>query len=155
MPHSLSVTFDEIEGSAGRSIAFAVFITYARRGIQTVLAAMATFYLARRLRRFTRIIRPLMEHLSKEQSDEVFSLIEQLHNQLVVMLDKVGKRDLERFENLFFIGKSIVSIQESTEDFSDILDELVLSHDEEFKGIMAGAIRDLKSARDSLETVHN
>jgi hypothetical protein len=149
-------TFEDIESSAGRTYGIAVFITYATTGAKAIFAFVGIVYLAGRLRKLVRLISPrLIERLSKEEAEELSALIQKLHQQLITMLQIPKHGELEACEKIPLLRRSILSIKDSTEDLSDILDDLALSHDEEFKGLLSEAINDLKSKRHPLETMHN
>lgn len=147
-----SLTFEQIESSTGKTYAFAVFAEHAKTGISVALGTIVIVYLARRLKVLISkaFSRQSLEGLTEEQITELMPLLQDLHSQLV-RICKSCPREVERVP---LLAGAAESIKESTEELNEILEDLALMHDKEFKALISQSIGEVRK-NTHLEAMHH
>jgi len=139
---STTLTFDQMERSADRTLAvvlWAKHVKYVTEGV--VLFA----FLNQLLRSLVRGLSAddKLNSLSEDQIKELTSTLREIHEGLLQVLEHNAMCLLKR--KVLFKG-SIASIEERAEDLSDIIENLVLSCNSDFRAIVADCVTSISSA---------
>ena len=84
-----------------------------------------------------------MASLTEEQSVELANKLRQLHSHLAYVLDHRGMCAL-RTKPIF--SRLIASLEEDTEDLYDVIENLILSNNREFRSLISDCIQSLSPA---------
>ena len=137
-----TLTFDQMERSADRTLAVVLWAKH----VKHVTEGVVLFAILNQLLRS--LVQSLsaddkLNSLSEPQVKELTSRLREIHEGLLQVLEHNAMCLLKR--KALFKG-SIVSIEESTEDLSDIIENLVLSCNSDFRAIVADAVQSISSA---------
>jgi hypothetical protein len=143
MPSS-GITFEQLEGKAGRTLSVASFVAFARTGVRVFSGSVGVLYLARKLDRLTNNLLSTknLEKLTPENSEEFSRILESLYD-ILVRIMKEAEKDPKVFDAPIF-GPAFSSIRANTEDLEDIIDNIKLSLDPQFRSVVDRAIQDLE-----------
>lgn len=139
---STTLTFDQMERNADRTLAVALWARHA-----TGLAASIPWFgvlhtlLRHLLRSLAREGR--LSSLSDSQALELAGRLRELHTQLMYLLDHWA---MQKLKTKPFFSRLIESLEEDTEDLYDVIENLVLSSNKEFRTLLGDCINHLSSA---------
>ncbi|MGA8530918.1 MAG: hypothetical protein WB622_14475 [Acidobacteriaceae bacterium] len=139
---SATITFDEMERSADRTLAVALWARHVRGWISGIVFFAALHAALRGLLRSLSADTRLAA-LTDSQATELTARLREIHENLSHVLDHHGMRVL-RTKPVF--SMLISSLEEDTEDLYDIIENLVLAGDKEFRSLISDCIRHLPSA---------
>ncbi len=137
-----TVTFDQMERRADRTLAVVLWAKH----VKNVAEGAALFKI------LELVLRSLVHSLSADeklsslpdqQAQELMSKLEELHAQLVSVLDHHVTLSLSR---KFLFRNSIRNIEENTEDLCDLLENLALSRNSDFRALVADCVKSISSA---------
>ncbi len=138
-----SLTFDQMERSADRTLAVVLWAKHVKHITEGVFLFAILNQLLRSLVRSLSADDKL-NSLSEDQVKELTSTLREIHDGLLQVLDHNAMCLLKR-KVLF--KASIASIEESAEDLSDIIENLVLSCNPDFRAIVADCVQSISSAQ--------
>jgi hypothetical protein len=125
-----SIAFTEIERSVTRARAYAAL---AQTSKHIVEGLFLTWKVSHKLKEFVDLLTPRwIESIDADDAAKLTADLQELHTMLV-HFSRDGA-DLRRFAP--FLNSSIKSIQESTENIGDIIEDLVLSQDTRYKALV-------------------
>ena len=143
-----TLTFDQMERSADRTLAVVLWAKHAKNIAEgTVLFAALHRLLRSLVRGLSRDEK--LNSLSDKEANELAANLTELYDHLASMLDHNGLTLMRR--NSLFRG-SIDGIERSAEDLCDIIQDLKLSCNQDFRAIVADCVTSLSSAH-SVEPV--
>jgi hypothetical protein len=135
-----TIPFEEVEGRTQGLLAWAIFL---KQWITTTAMALGGLvvlpHVAKKLRMLTAML--ATENLDRLPGEELRKLAEWLrglHEILTVVSRLAGNTRLR------FYGRSIASIQESTEEIGDVLEGIYLSLDPDFCRLVGDAVDQLR-----------
>jgi hypothetical protein len=135
---SATVTFDEIERVANRARAYALL---AQTSKQVWVATILLWEVSRKVRGFVKFLTPeRIEAVPAHRVKEMTANLQELHRLLVASSCSQGASGLTTSP---VFGSMIKSLQESTEDLGDIIEDLVLADDPEYQGLVASCAASL------------
>jgi hypothetical protein len=136
-----TLTFDEMERSADRTLAVVLWAKHAGNfAVGVVLFAV----LNETLRAFVRSLSSeKLNSLSDGQAKELNGRLQEIHVQLMTVLDHNAICFLKR-KKMF--GWFITQLEKRAEDLSDIIEDLALSCNSEFRAIIADSVKSVSSA---------
>jgi hypothetical protein len=136
---STSATFDQMERSADRTLAFVLWAKYVRN------MAVAAGGLAV-LDRLVKSLVLSLSHdnrlvsLSDEQATELAKKLQGLHSQMDFIL---RRNTVVKWRSNMLFAHSLNGLESSTEDLGDIIEDLLLSCDPEFRSMIGDCVRAL------------
>jgi len=133
MTTSGTITFDQMERCADHTFALALFAKHASIATRVVMLMTLIAWAAKALVRTLSAER--LESLTQEQAIELTKRLQETHDLLLNLCQSVERVRL--YERSFFAGP-IRRLQESTEDLGDVIEDLILSENEQFRKLMAG-----------------
>jgi hypothetical protein len=137
-----TLTFDQMDRSADRTLAIVLWARHVKNVAEgTLLFATLNAFLRSLVRSLSRDEK--LNSLSDEQTKELTLKLTELHTHLAEMLDHNGIVLLRR-KSLF--RGSIDGIEESAEDLCDIVHDLKLSYNQDFRAIVADCVTSISSA---------
>ncbi len=137
-----TMTFDQMERSADRTLAVVLWAKHVKNIAEgTVLFAATNALLRSLVRSLSRDEK--LNSLSDKQAKELAASLTELYDHLASMLDQNGIVLMRR--NSLFRG-SIDGIEQSAEDLCDIIQDLKLSYNQDFRAIVADCVTSLSSA---------
>lgn len=142
---STTITFDQMERNADRTLAVALWA----RHVSGVISCITLFaILHTTLRGLLRSLRggERLASLSGKQSVELADKLRELHSHLAYVLDHRGMCIL-RTKPIF--SRLIASLEEDTEDLYDVIENLVLSNNREFRSLISDCVESLSSVERS------
>ena len=135
---AVAITFDQMERQADHTFALALFAKHASVATRIVMLMTLLAWAARSLVKTLSSDR--LESLTQEQGIELTKRLQETHGLLLTLCQSVERVRLH--EKPFFAG-AIHKLQESTEDLGDIIDDLILSENEQFRNLMASCTKNL------------
>lgn len=135
-----AITFDQIERNADRTLAIVLLAKQAKNYATGLVLFAALHQLLRSLIRS--LSNEKMNSLSDEQAKELTATLQQIHAQLVGIIDHDSTCSLKR-KSLF--KPLIDGIEENTEDLCDIIEDLVLSCNQNFRTIVSDCVQSIVS----------
>lgn len=139
---SATITFDEMERNADRTLAVALWARHVSGWISGIVLFAALHGALRALLRSLSAGTRLTT-LSDAQAAELASRLREIHEQLSHVLNHRGMQIL-RAKPIF--SKLISSLEEDTEDLYDIIENLVLAADKDFRSLISDCVQHLPSA---------
>lgn len=133
-----TITFDQMESRADRALGLTLWAKHAKYAV--LLAAILALLNQCLSRVVTSFSPDKLEALSPEQATEATKKLQELHEELVRLLRMHG---LVQMKSNAFYRSSIQGLQEVAEDISDIIEDLVLSENVEFRSLLAECAKDL------------
>jgi hypothetical protein len=139
---SATITFDEMERSADRTLAVALWARHVSGWISGVVL-FAAFHAT--LRGLLRALSggTKLASLTDAQAADLAVRLREIHEQLSHVLDHRRMRVL-RTKPVF--PRLISSLEEDTEDLNDIIENLVLAGDREFRSLISDCVQHLPLA---------
>lgn len=133
-----TATFDEIERNANRARAYALLAqTSNRLWVGTILL----WKLSRKLKGFVKLLTPeLIEAVPSTRLKEMTASLQELHRLLVSL---TAPQEARALATMPVLDSTIKSLQESTEDLGDIIEDLVLANNPEYQGLVAACAASL------------
>lgn len=138
-----AATFDEMERSANRNIAFALWVRNVKNRMlcAVLLAAL------------NQTVRGLVKSLSAERLDALSSvqavdLIKKLQELHAKLVDVVSFWAIQRLRTQAIFGGSITGLEESLDDLSDVIEDLALSENKEFQRLLSECVEGVKSCHE-------
>lgn len=136
------MTFDRMERDADRTLAFVLWAKHAKNTVGVVFFFVLV----------NRALRTLIESLSAEKIDtldrgqavELTKSLQELHGQLAPLLNHSAVKELAR-RSVF--RSSISTLEEHTADLDDIIEELVLAENKEFRSLLSDCVSSVNSQR--------
>jgi hypothetical protein len=127
-----TMTFNQMETRAERTLALVLWAKHAHR---VVKGAMLVTLVSRAVRGLVNSLTPeRLESLTQKQTIELTKRLQEVHEALVELCRAAEKVNLSQHP----IWRSpIRSVEESTEDLGDIIEDLVLSENEQFRQMIA------------------
>lgn len=142
-----AITFDQMEREADRTFALALWAKHASLFSQVVMLLTLVSWAVRGL---VRSLSPRqLNSLSTEHALDLTKRLQEIHE---VMTQLSRMTDIHRLSERPVIGSLLQSVQNSTEDLGDIIDDLLLSENEEFKRLVASSVQTL-SQHSPTETI--
>ncbi len=148
--HSATLTFDQAQRSADRTLAVVLFAKHVKHIAEGVVLFAV---LSRVLRTMVRSFSTTEKELNSVSDDKVLELtatLREIHSNLEGLLDHEAMREV-RHKMLF--KRSVDSIEESTEDVCDIIEDLALSCNKDFRDMISDCVTSVTSARALAEPV--
>jgi signal transduction histidine kinase len=137
-----AITFDQMERSADRALAVVLWAKHVKNVAEgTVLFVALNKLLHSLVHSLSR--NEKLNSLSDEQAKELATSLTDLYDHLASMLDQNGLILMRR--NSLFKG-SIDGIEQSAEDLRDIIHDLKLSYNQDFRAIVADCVTSISSA---------
>jgi hypothetical protein len=138
---STTLTFDEMERSADRTLAVALWARHVS-GLISCITLFAILHTA--LRGLLRSLRSgeRLSALTDREAGELADKLRELHLHLAYVLEVRGMHTL-RTKPIF--ASLIASLEEDTEDLYDIIENLVLSTSKEFRSLISDCIQSSSS----------
>lgn len=133
------ITLDQIESRTATSLAIAIYTRRVRDGfVALIFGKPALAFLNFRLKQLKMPLRVgALDNLSNEQLSEVAILLKQLNAALVRLVENGELRSHG------FLTKTMVQIEDNVEDFESILENIYLSLNPDFHGVVSSAIEKL------------
>ena len=142
-----AITFDEMEREADRTFALALWAKHASLFSQVV---MLLTLISWALRGLVRSLSPdRLNSLSTEQAIDLAKRLQETH-EVMNQLSRVT--DIHRLSERAVIGPLLRSVQDSTENLGDIIEDLLLAENESFRQLVATSVQNL-SQHSSVETI--
>jgi hypothetical protein len=142
-----AVTFDEMEREVDRTFALALWAKHASLFGQVVMLLTLLSWALRGLIRSLSSDR--LDSLSTEQAVELTKRIQETH-EVMTQLSRIT--DIHRLSERRVIGPLLRSVQDSTENLGDIIEDLLLSENETFRQLVATSAQTL-SQHSPAETI--
>lgn len=142
---STTITFDQMERNADRTLAVALWARHVS-GLISCITLFAILHAT--LRGLLRSLQSgeRLATLTDEQAVELAGKLRELHSHLAYVLDHRGMCAL-RTKRVF--SRLIASLEEDTEDLYDVIENLVLSSNREFRSLISDCIQSLSTAERS------
>jgi hypothetical protein len=135
---SATITFDQLESNAENSLAWVLWAKNVKNvAVAAVMMALVNKVLGSFLSSLTA---DRLNVLSHEQAKEFRAKLQQIHAPLVLLLNHRGCGVLK--SNLLF-RSSIEGLEESAEDLSDIIEDLVLADNPQFNKLVHDCVQAL------------
>jgi len=138
---STTLTFDQMERSADRTLAFVLWAKYVKN------MAIAAGGLAVLDRLVKSLVQGLshddeLAGLSDEQATELAKKLQELHSQM----DFILRRNIVvQWRSHMLFARSLEGLASSTEDLGDIIEDLLLSCNQEFRTMLVDCVKALPS----------
>jgi len=133
-----AITFDQMERQADRTYALVLWTKHASVvGRMAMLLTIVSWALRSLIRSLSS---ERLESLSSEQAIELTKRLQETH-QLLAYLSRMA--DIHRMSQAPVIGPLLCNLQESTEDLGDVIEDLVLSENEQFRHLVADCVNTL------------
>lgn len=127
-----AITFDQMERQADRTLGITLWAKHAKN---MVLCAGLLKLLHSFLHQLVGgLSADKINALTREQALELTKKLQELHAQLTTLLDMPGFSHLQT-STLF--RASVCGLEEQTENLADIIEDLVLSENEEFRSLVS------------------
>ncbi len=138
---SATLTFDQMERSADRTLAFVLWAKYVKN---MVLAAGGLALLDRLLKSFVRDLShdSTLASLSDEQAAEFAKKLQELHSQMDFILQR---NTVVQWREHMLFAHSLDGLVSSTEDLGDIIEDLRLSCNPDFRSMIGDCVKALPS----------
>jgi hypothetical protein len=136
-----SITFGQMERSADRTLAVALWARHVS-GLITCATWFAVLHIALRglLRSLSTDGR--LNTLTDTQAMELVGRLRELHSQLMYVLDHRG---MQKLKSRPVFPRFINSLEDDTEDLYDIIENLTLSNNKEFRSLISDCVQHLSS----------
>jgi hypothetical protein len=137
-----TLTFDQMECSADRTLAVVLWVKHAKNlAVCVILLALLNEILRAFIRSLS--VSGKLDSLSDEQAAELNTKLREIHQQLAKVLDH-NTICLLRRKAMFkwFINQ----LEERSEDLSDIIENLALSCNSEFRAMIASCVKSVSPA---------
>ena len=136
-----TLTFDQMERSADRTLALVLWA----KSIKNIALAAGGMVLLDQLTRS--LVRGLSQKdklasLSNDQAADLAKKLQELHSQLDFLL---RRKTVVAWRTTFLFAASLESLTESTTDIGDIIEDLILSGNSEFRSMIVGCVQALPS----------
>ena len=137
-----SITFDQMERNADRTLGIALWAKHAKNmalcaGLMKLLHGFLSNLVGS-------LSADKLDALTKEQALELTKKLQELHAQLTSLLEMPG---FSQLGSRTFFRASVHGLEEATEDLGDIIEDLVLSENEEFRSLVSNCTTGLSSSR--------
>lgn len=141
--HTATLTFETMERRADRTRGMVLFAKHVRHQVVgAVLFAALNIALKRLLAPVSKA--EFLNSLSREQVEKLTSHLQEMHHDLNSMLNHPVMYALKR--KLLF-GRMISELEEKTEDLYDVIENLTLSENPEFRMVIADCVEKLSIGR--------
>jgi hypothetical protein len=136
-----AITFDQMEREAERTLAVVLWAKYVKN-MALAAAGMALVDVISRslVKRFSRGDR--LASLSDQQAVDLAKTLQGLHSQLDFML---RMRTVVEWRSKLLFARSLSSLATTTDDLADIIEDLYLSCNPEFRSLLVDCVRALPS----------
>jgi hypothetical protein len=142
-----AITFDQMEREADRTFALALWAKHASVFGKVVMLLTLVSWA---LRGLVRSLSPdKLNSLATEHALELTKRLQETHE---VMTQLSRMTDIHRLSERPVIGPLLRSVQDSTENLGDIIEDLLLSENEEFRGLVGSSVQIL-SQHSPVETI--
>lgn len=133
-----AITFDQLESSADHTLACVLWAKRAQNVLLgATLTAIAELLLARLVSSMTA---EKLNSLTPEQAAELRKSLQELHSHLVYIL---RHRICQRLSDRVLFRRSISGLAEGAEDLGDIIEDLVLASNPQFKTLVSDCVQAL------------
>jgi hypothetical protein len=131
--------FGEIESTANRALAYAILLSQAAHAYIT--AIHRSHELVNALEQLIRLLTPeSLSRLTPEQKKWLTPRLQEIHGHLVTCSRSNEATMLSR---LPVLGGLVTKIQDATEDLDDVIEDLVLADDVDFRNLIQACERNL------------
>jgi hypothetical protein len=135
-----AITFDQMERQADRTLGITLWAKHAKNvvlgaGLMKVLHSFLLHLVGG-------LSADKLDALTKEQALELTKKLQELHAQLTTLIEMPGFSQLG--SSLLF-RSSVCGLEEATEDLADVIEDLVLSGNEEFQSLVSNCTAGLSS----------
>jgi hypothetical protein len=138
---SAAATFDQIERSADRTLAIVLWAKHAKN---IAAAALGVAIITQFVHSLVKSLSTdKLNTLSREQAIELTKKLQTLHANLTRLLNVSSAA---RLSNKTLFQSSLQNLDDYTEDLGDIIENLVLSENEEFRSFVSDCVQGLSSA---------
>ncbi len=132
MTSAATATFDQMERSADRTFALVLWAKHAHQVVQGFMLLTGVSWAVRGL--VNTLTPDRIESLTQQQAIDLTKRIQETHDLLLYLCRSA---DMRRMHEHRIFGHAIRSLQESTTDLGDIIEDLILSENEQFKSLIA------------------
>jgi hypothetical protein len=134
-----AITFDQMEREADRTFALALWAKHASLFGQVVmLLTLVSWALRGLVRSLSSTDR--LNSLTTEHAVELTKRLQETH-EVLTQLSRMT--DIHRLTERPVVGPLLRSVQDSTEDLGDIIEDLLLSENKEFRRLVASSVQTL------------
>ena len=130
-----AITFDQLESSADNTLAWVLWV----KNVKNMALAAAAIALLNRIAKslVTRLTKDnRLTSLSDEQAADLAKKLQEIHSQLEFLLGRTARSR----SNVLF-ASSLGGIEESADDFADIIEDLIMSCNPEFRAMLVECTR--------------
>ena len=136
---SASITFDQLEGRADRTLAVALWAKHVKN---VVLCAFMMQVMNTTLKGLVASLTPeRLDALTHEQASDLKKKLQNLHGQLSQLLTYPPVHELA---NRRLYKSAIAGLENSTEDLFDVIENLVLSENRDFRELLFECASEVK-----------
>jgi hypothetical protein len=127
-----------MERSADRTFAL---VLWAKHAHHVFKGFMLLTLISWALRSLVRNLSPgKLEHLTQQQAIDLTKRTQEIHD---LLLEICRSADMRHMHEHRIFGPAICSLQESCEDLGDIIEDLILSENEQFRNLVATCAQSL------------
>ncbi len=132
-----TITFDQMERSADRTLAVVLWVKHVKN---VAIAALWFAVLNQALRSFVKSLSgdEKLNSLSNEQVKELTAKIQEIHEHLKNILDNNAMCFIRRTP---LLKSRIDGLEENVEDLSDIIENLLVAYNPEFRALVADCVQ--------------
>jgi hypothetical protein len=134
-----SMMFGEIETSTNRALAYAILASQAAHAYIT--AIYSSRELANALGALIKVLTPEnLARLTEDQKKWLTPRLQEIHGHLVT---SSRSSEAARLSRLPILGSLVTRIQDETEDLDDVIEDMVLANDPDFRNLIMACERNL------------
>jgi hypothetical protein len=126
-----AATFYEVERDVKRTNAY---VQLAKTSKHLIESAVLTWQISRKLEQFVKRITP--QWIEALPSEKIVSLTQDIQSLHGILAEYSSHGDTAEIGKLPLFGSCIKSLQQSTEDIGDIIEDLVLSQNEQYQSLV-------------------
>jgi N-acyl-D-aspartate/D-glutamate deacylase len=140
-----AITFDQMERTADKTLALAGVAAWAKHARVRIFCSFVLQMVHKSLAHLVEALTPEhLEVLTDEQALDLTKKLQHVHCYLTELLERAESKNLSRS---FLFRDTLIGIDELTEDLGDIIEDLVLSNDQEFRSLLGECVDGLAAAR--------
>jgi hypothetical protein len=142
MSTTSTLVFGEIEFTTNRTLAYAILVSQAAHAYVTAINRSRE--LANALEELIRLLTPeSLARLTPDQKKWLTPRLQEIHGHLVTSSRSSEATILSR---LPILGSWVTRIQDATEDLDDVIEDLVLADDIDFRNLIAACERTITAS---------
>jgi hypothetical protein len=137
-----SLTFDEIETTTNRALAYAILVSQAAHAY--IAAIRTAREMAKALEQLVAVLpSQALARLTRDQKSWLTPRLQEIHKYLA---DVSRSSETALVSKVPILGNLVKRIQDGTEDLGDIIEDLVLADDIDFRNLIAACERTVVAA---------